>query len=237
MKSVFLHFKFILLGTLLLLGCESSISGSNFAVNNPVIRTDSIDYLALGDSYTIGQSVATSQRWPNQLVSSLESAGFRVNELRIIAQTGWTTTDLLRAIEAADLNQYNLVSLLIGVNNQYQGKPFTLFETEFELLLNKAISLAGGPENVFIVSIPDYGVTPFGSANSSNIAMEIDEYNAHMEEVCQALEIPFINVTSISRLMGAQEGALAQDNLHPSGEQYSRWVGTIYPVVRDILNK
>ena len=121
--------------------------------------------------------------------------------------------------------------------NQYQGKPFELFETEFAELVDKAINLAGGVERVFVVSIPDYGVTPFGSSNSYTIGQELDAYNAHMAEYCAELGIPFVDITAISRAMGASEGALAPDNLHPSGEQYQRWVNAIYPVVEGLLKE
>ena len=228
---------FGLVTAILFNGCESSLSGSNFQATDRQVRIDSVDFLALGDSYTVGQSVDPGERWPNQLVTALKNDGYRVRELRIIARTGWTTTDLLNAIEAADLKQYNLVSLLIGVNNQFQQKPFELFEIEFQTLLDKAILLAGGQENVFVVSIPDYGVTSYGTGSSYAIAMELNKYNDYMEERCADFEIPFVNVTSISRMMGDDEGALAPDNLHPSGEQYKRWVEVIYPVVREILEK
>lgn len=217
--------------------CEDSISSSNFGTGlNVTTRTDSIDYLALGDSYTIGQSVDSIEKWPIQLVGLLKNDGFRVRELKVIARTGWTTTKLIEAVEAAELKQYNLVSLLIGVNNQYQSKPFELFETEFEVLINMAIELAGGKENVFVVSIPDYGVTPFGAGNSYSIARELNMYNSYMEVRCADLDIPFIDITSISRRLGDQQGALAPDNLHPSGEQYRQWVEVIHPVVKNLLN-
>lgn len=222
----------------LISSCEESLSGPNFDMNRDMgDKKDTIDFLALGDSYTIGQSVDPGDRWPNQLVVALKDNSYMVRDFKIIAQTGWTTSNLLTAIDAAELGQYNLVSLLIGVNNQYQRKPFDLFESEFEILLNKAIDLAGGKDNVFVVSIPDYGVTPFGSSNSSTIAMELDEYNSFMEERCTELEIPFIDITSISRMMGSNEGALAPDNLHPSGEQYTRWTEVIYPAVVNLLSQ
>lgn len=236
-----LSFKLILVlvSALFMWSCEDPVSASNFGRDiEELVLADSIDFLALGDSYTVGQSVAdTEDRWPNQLVRSLENDGLPVREFRIVAMTGWTTTNLLNAMEVADLKQYNLVSLLIGVNNQFQGKPFDLFEREFAILLDQSIELAGGKENVFVVSIPDYGVTPFGLSNSYSIAMEINKYNAHIEEQCMELGIPFIDVTSISRRLGYSPGALASDNLHPSGEQYSQWVDVIYPVVRNMLNK
>lgn len=218
--------------------CENSISGSNFDVlEDKEVVNDTINYLALGDSYTIGQSVDPGERWPNQLITVMKENNYKVGELKIIARTGWTTRNLLDAIESEDLGQFNLASLLIGVNNQFQGKPFELFEEEFIELLDKAIDFAGGAENVFVVSIPDYGVTPFGSSNAYQIALELDQYNDYMSDVCDSRDIPFIDITSISRIMGDDNGALAYDNLHPSGQQYSRWVESIYPIVDELLEE
>ena len=140
----------------------------------------SIHYLALGDSYTIGEGVDDTLRWPNQLGEKLRAINYEVT-VDIIAQTGWTTHNLLQSIENVETETYNLVSLLIGVNNQYQKKAFTLFETEFSSLLNKSIAFAGDVDKVFVVSIPDYGVTPFGSSNSATIQKELDNYNAYMK--------------------------------------------------------
>jgi lysophospholipase L1-like esterase len=197
------------------------------------------NYLALGDSYTIGQGVTAAERWPMQLSERLEDLSFEVGNVALIAQTGWTTSNLLEAIENTNLaaTDYNLVSLLIGVNNQYQGKAFTLFETEFEVLLQKAIEIAGSKEQVFVLSIPDYGVTPFGSNNSESIARELDRYNAHIEQRCEEQAIAFINITPISRVLSDAPGALAKDNLHPSGSQYALWVEEALPAVLEILSK
>jgi lysophospholipase L1-like esterase len=196
-----------------------------------------IRYLALGDSYTIGQGVDEEMRWPNQLAEKLRNARFDIGEVNIIATTGWTTQDLLNGIQKKKPDGHDLVSLLIGVNNQYQKLPFSLYETEFVELLNIAVGLAGGRENVFVVSIPDYGVTPFGSANSAAIGKEIDQYNAYAREKCTELEIPFIDITGISRELGNGEGALAADRLHPSGTQYTQWTEIILPEVVDLLKK
>jgi len=198
---------------------------------------DPVSFLALGDSYTIGQGVAESQRWPIQLGERLEENDFEIEGVEIIAQTGWTTNDLLNGIANTKLEEYNLVSLSIGVNNQFQGRPFEIFESEFDSLLNRSICLAGSKERVFVVSIPDYGVTPFGSSNSESIGEEIDMYNNYISNTCDMLEIPFIDITEISRTLGDSPGALASDNLHPSGSQYEAWTNEILPVVIEILNK
>ncbi len=194
-----------------------------------------IKYLALGDSYTICQNVAKEARWPNQLSKKLKENNFEVDKVEIIAQTGWTTRNLITAINNASPKDFNLVSLLIGVNNQYQNKPFTTFQTEFDQLLNTAITIAGNKNKVFVVSIPDYGVTPFGSRNSQAIAKEIDQYNKYMETKCDSLKVLYINITDISRTLGSSDGALTEDNLHPSATQYTEWVSEMLPKVLELL--
>ena len=198
--------------------------------------TQPIQYLALGDSYTIGQSVDTSDRWPIQLDAKLKDEGFAVERTDIIAQTGWKTSDLLNAIEDTNLEDYNLISLSIGVNNQFSGIPFEVYTSEFDELLGRIID-AAGVSRVFIVSIPDYGVTPFGSNNSETISQELDEYNEYARLKCDTLNIPYINITEISRVLGASEGALASDNLHPSGTQYALWVDEMIPTVRELVGE
>ena len=217
---------------LVIISCKNKDQVDPIEDDTPI---ESIRYLALGDSYTIGQGVADALRWPNQLGDSLAVLSYTVDTVAIIAQTGWTTANLLQAIENADPSGYNLVSLLIGVNNQYQGQDFGIFQNEFDSLLEISIALAHSADRVFVVSIPDYGVTPFGSSNSEVIGQEIDLYNAYIAERCAAQAIPFINITEISRALGDNPGALAPDNLHPSGTQYSEWVGAILPVVVEIL--
>ena len=203
-----------------------------------VIEPVEYTYLALGDSYTIGQGVAGDQRWPNQLSERLqEDTTIIITDVNIIAQTGWTTNNLLSAIEAVAPVNHDFVSLLIGVNNQFQGLPFDVFQVEFDSLLNIAATLADGKENVFVVSIPDYGVTPFGISNSQQIAEELDNYNAYIEERCVAEGVVFVNITEISRTLGAGENALAPDNLHPSGFQYGQWVELILPEVITLLKE
>lgn len=199
-------------------------------------NNEPIQYLALGDSYTIGQGVDTLDRWPNQLSSKLEQDGYTIEKTDIIAQTGWKTSDLLNAIEDSSLENYNLMSLLIGVNNQFSGIPFEIYANEFNELINQMID-AVGSNRIFVVSIPDYGVTPFGSNNSETIAQELDDYNEYARSRCQALNIPYINITEISRSLGASDGALASDNLHPSGIQYAEWVEEIAPAVTEIIGE
>ena len=195
-----------------------------------------ISYLALGDSYTISHGVEEPLRWPNQLSQKLIENNFVVTKTDIIAKTGWKTSDLLSAMEGKNLDGYNLVSLLIGVNNQYRSQPFDLFETEFNLLLSKSIMIAGGNERVFVVSIPDYGVTPFGANAREGIARDINKYNDYIKNRCKDQDVRFIDITDISRQLGDGPGALVSDNLHPSGSQYTKWVERALPVVTDILS-
>jgi lysophospholipase L1-like esterase len=194
-----------------------------------------IKFLALGDSYTAGAGIDTNGSWPNQLVQRLKASGFEFDTSAVIAKTDQTTSDLLRAVEKADLIDFNLVSLQIGVNNQFLGRPFQLFETEFNALLDTAIEITGSSNQVFVLSIPDYGVTPFGAENSATIAEEIDTYNAYIQEQCEERGILFIDVTTLSRGLGDGTLALATDMLHPSAYQYYVWVQEMLPGVINLL--
>jgi lysophospholipase L1-like esterase len=182
-------------------------------------------FLALGDSYTIGESVAEAERWPNQLAAKLKLAA-----PHIIATTGWRTDNLKDAIEAANLKpEYDLVSLLIGVNNQYQGKSIEIYEREFEELLQTSIKLAKGKKkNVFVVSIPDYGYTPFGKAKQEKISEELDQYNAINKRIAAKYGVKYFNITEISRKGLEDAELIAGDGLHPSGKMYAQWVEVIY---------
>lgn len=194
-------------------------------VGTKLFGQDKPEFLALGDSYTIGESVAEPERWPNQLTEKL-----KIPAPTIIATTGWRTDNLKDAIEAASLKpEYDLVSLLIGVNNQYQGKPIEVYEREFEELLQTAIKLAKGKKkNVFVVSIPDYGFTPFGKAKQEKISAELDRYNAINKRIAAKYGVKYFNITEISR-KGLEDAELvAGDGLHPSGKMYGQWVELIY---------
>ncbi len=188
-----------------------------------------IRFLALGDSYTIGQNVAANARWPIQLSDSLSARGFVIDTLRIIATTGWRTDNLINAITNKNLEdqEYNLVSVLIGVNNQYQGRPFSQYIDEFPALLDSAIRYAGGEKtHVFVVSIPDYAYTPFGQQNGDpdEISMELDQYNVYNKHVADSMDITYFDITPISRLGLQIPSYVAGDGLHPSGIQYTEWV-------------
>lgn len=187
-----------------------------------------VRFLALGDSYTIGQSVSTTDRWPDQLVAELSAQGYDVAELRIIAQTGWRTDNLQNAInQLLPLTGYNLVSLLIGVNNQFQGGNIQTYTQQFDDLLQQAIWLAGNnPRHVFVLSIPDYAYTPFGGGNQA-ISAAIDEFNSVNRFITETYNVRYIDITPISR-MGLEDPSLvAIDGLHPSGKMYGLWVREI----------
>ena len=185
-------------------------------------------YLALGDSYTIGESVDEASRWPNQLARLLMNEQRVDDDIRvdIIARTGWTTSQLQAAIERQSLSpHYDMVSLLIGVNNQFQGQNIRRFEDEFAQLLQTAIALAdGNRERVVVVSIPDYGVTPFGRGyGAARIAQELDNYNAIQQRITQAAGVRFVDITAHSRKVLDDSSLIANDGLHPSARMYAYW--------------
>jgi lysophospholipase L1-like esterase len=187
-------------------------------------------YLALGDSYTIGESVPVSDRFPVILVNDLNNNGYNFQEPKIVAKTGWTTDELKAAILKENLGEnYDLVSLLIGVNNQYRGRDVENFRVEFADLLNMAIGFAGNqPENVVVVSIPDWGVSPFGaSRDQEKIAREIDLYNKVKKEETLKRNVIFVDITGVSRSGSGIPDYFAKDGLHFSGKMHQLWVNEI----------
>jgi lysophospholipase L1-like esterase len=195
-------------------------------------------YLALGDSYTIGEGVTDEERWPMQLVTRLRADGVAIDEPRIVATTGWTTDELSAAMDDAHLvPPYDLVSLLIGVNNQYRGRGVDQYQGEFQRLLERAIALAGARhERVVVLSIPDWGVTDFGRQSGRDVgqvAHELDLYNAAACDLCATRKVAWVDITPLSRAWPQQVTA---DGLHPSGEQYGLWAAQAAPVVRAALN-
>jgi lysophospholipase L1-like esterase len=190
-----------------------------------------LKFLALGDSYTIGESVAENERWPVQLVHQLRKYDLDFALPEIIATTGWRTDDLKSAIKDSDLKPtYDLVSLLIGVNNQYQGISAVSYESEFDELLKTAIRLAGGrKEKVIVVSIPDYGFTPFGKESRERISKELQAFNNINRQVAIRHGIAWFDITPISKKGLEQPDLVAEDGLHPSGKMYSEWVDLIVP--------
>ena len=220
MKSKTFFLK--LLFTLILIACQSKLTKTSSPKT----------YLALGDSYTIGESVHDSLRWPNQLVSALNKKGRQFEPATIVAQTGWTTDELAAAIDSTELAlHYDYVSLLIGVNNQYRGRSIENFQTEFIELLEEAVLLGGNEgANIFVLSIPDWGVMPFAEGrNRSQIAQEIDQFNTVIQAVCRDRNIAYFDITAISREAATNPILVAQDGLHPSGTMYARWVDRILP--------
>ncbi|MDI5899429.1 SGNH/GDSL hydrolase family protein [Flavobacterium yafengii] len=210
-------------------------------VTVPQTQAKSYNYLALGDSYTIGQSVCETCRFPAQLSKSLGNLNVsNTYSLKIIAQTGWTTSNLISAVNTQNLtSNYDLVTLLIGVNNQYQNRNFSLYEKEFPELVKKAIALAKGDKtNVILVSIPDYAYTPFGQAsgNQTTISTEIDQYNAFAKKYCDDNAIVFINITDITRQGLTNKNLVASDGLHPSELAYSLFVERILPKATTAVN-
>ena len=197
-----------------------------------------IRYLALGDSYTIGESVSEDERWPNQLAGLLNTDEISI-EVTIIARTGWTTDELWNGIQAVKIEPpYDLVSLLIGVNNQYRGLDIQEYRQGFVLLLNKAIEYAGGdPDRVIVLSVPDWGATPFAAGqDSKKIAMEIDQFNSVNEEESKKAGVHYVDVTPISREAVRDVALIASDGLHPSGKMYNEWARLAYPEALQVLN-
>ena len=208
-------------------------------MNTPALSTRTIRYLALGDSYTIGESVAESERWPNQLAAVLAEKNIQA-DVKIIARTGWTTDELWLGIQAdPPQGTYDLVTLLIGVNNQYRGYSPNQYREQFRFLLNKSIEYAGEEVNrVVVVSIPDWGATPYAVQFSKPvdvISKEIDLFNAINREETDKAGAHYVDITPLSRQIEGDLPLLASDGLHPSGEMYKLWVEKALPTVVDII--
>ncbi len=199
-----------------------------------IVIEEPVRFLALGDSYTIGESVENMSRWPAQLAKQLVSQNRAVDSVKVIARTGWRTDQLIEALNQEDPKNFNLVSLLIGVNNQYQGQSFDQMSLEFDCLLREAISRAGNKkEQVFVLSIPDYGFTPFGqSKDPAKITKELDEYNTYQREKTDEYGVVYIDITEISRNGLEDKSLVAEDGLHPSATQYRLWVNEIMKRIR-----
>ena len=191
-------------------------------------KSDSYSYLALGDSYTIGESVKESERWPVQLYKSLKN---KISYPTIIAKSGWTTDQLIDTLNKTKFKNYDFVSLLIGVNNQYRGRSIESFKKDFIELLERSIKYANGKkERVFVVSIPDWGVTPFANGKDRNIIeKEINEFNNIISQECSINDIKFFDVTQNSRTALKNKSLIAEDGLHPSKKMYKQWVKIIKP--------
>lgn len=214
----------------------AALAGNAFDAEAAAVTT----YLALGDSYTIGESVAPADRWPMRLAEVLRVEGVAIEDPRIIATTGWTTDELSAAIDAAEpLGDYGLVSLLIGVNNQYRGRDVDDYAREFAVLLERAIGFAGRrADRVFVLAIPDWGVTPFAARSgrdTATIASDLDAYNAVAAKICAERGVAFVDIAPLSRDRGDEPAMLADDGLHPSAAMYAEWARMAQPVVRHLL--
>jgi lysophospholipase L1-like esterase len=200
-----------------------------------------ITYLALGDSYTIGQSVTPDNSYPVQLAGLLSTQAYSIGPPTIIATTGWTTADLMAAI-AGDTNvtgkKYDFVTLLIGVNDQFQGISQDVYRANFIQLLHTAISFAKNDSTrVFVLSIPDYGVTPFAAGRESTIGPEIDQFNAINKTESGKAGVNYLDITPISKEAADDTSLLAPDGLHPSGKMYKLWMAKLEPMVAARLKK
>lgn len=194
-------------------------------------------FLALGDSYTIGEGVRDVERWPERLVRLLRERGVPIEDPLIVARTGWTTDELSDGIASArPRGPFDLVTLLIGVNDQFRGRDVSAYVERFDALLRRAIELAdGSADRVIVMSIPDWGVTRFAAArDSERIAGEIDAFNVANRSAAQRVGANYVDVTAISRRAGADAGALASDGLHPSGAMHAKWAEEALPTARRI---
>jgi lysophospholipase L1-like esterase len=235
MKSI----QLILIILSSLTGCAKKADTTNSSATT-MTATDSFTYLALGDSYTIGESVPQAQSFPYQLTNLLINSGLSVKAPTIIATTGWTTDDLITAISQSNIhaNTYDFVTLLIGVNDQYQGKSQNNYKVKFAQVLSTAIAFAkGDTSRVFVISIPDYGVTPFAQGRDDVIGPQIDQFNAINESVSLKAGVHYLNITDISRQAATDLSLVAYDGLHPSAKMYTLWMQQLEPLVFARLQK
>lgn len=210
------------------------------AITPPAIPASPVRILALGDSYTIGEGVKPEERWPAQLAELLNQQGFSAAEPEIIARTGWTSGELHSALERAVLSPpYDLVTLLIGVNNQYRGYPLDEYRRQFVDLLQAAIGYAGGhAERVLVLSIPDWGVTPYAAGRDrERIAGEIDVFNQVNREETARAGAQYVDITPESRRAAEDGELLAGDGLHPSGKMYAAWAQMVLPGALKIVDR
>lgn len=211
------------------------LSSSNTRTN---MSDKSYTFLALGDSYTIGESVSANDNFPNQVVQLLRKVGFDFRTPEIIAKTGWTTDELLAAIHNQNLLvKYDFVTLLIGVNNQYRGRTVDNYKTEFENLLKQAIQFADDNKNhVIVLSIPDWGVTPFAEGRDrQQISNEIDNYNAANKQIAERYGVQYLDITPWTREAATDISLLANDGLHPSGKEYKRWAEKLSNIMKSTI--
>lgn len=230
-------YKLIFSSFLFCLACINEPEVAVVHTGSSTETTAGIKYLALGDSYTIGQSVPEKDRWPVLFAKSLSGNTISVTTTDILAKTGWTTANLLSAVYGYQPKEnYDLVSLLIGVNNQFQGQSIDQFRIDFHELLLKSIAYTGGRANrVFVLSIPDWGCTIFGSGSREEIGKSIDKFNLVVKEECLKEKILFIDITQLSRQALTDPTMLASDNLHYSAKMHQMWVNEARPKVKLLL--
>ncbi len=244
-----LSYVFMLLCTaaFVFITINKSAAKNNFHSNNKTFITNDTSvaivstvktktYLALGDSYTIGQSVDSSERFPAQTAAILKRRGYNISSIDYIATTGWKTVNLQWAIEdLRTIKTYDVVTLLIGVNDQYLKHDTTDYREHFTNLLQKAIRFAGSDnKHVFVLSIPDYGVTPFGNT-LKEVSKQIDEFNAINKDVSKQFNVNYTNITGISRYDAIDSTTIAWDDLHPSGKQYAQWASALADKMLNVL--
>lgn len=198
-----------------------------------------IKYLSLGDSYTIGEGVTLKETYPYQLVKKFRTGGIVFDTPEIIAQTGWRCDNLINAIQEKNLQEkFDLITILIGVNNQFQNKPIENFKTDFRKLLNMAFDLSNyGKSSIVVLSIPDYGCTPFGKVERDEIGKEIAIWNKEIASIAKEFEVSFLNITDLSKRALNEENLTCKDNLHPSAKMYALWVEAIYEPIKNQLKE
>jgi len=213
-----------------LVGWSTLFFGCKATIKTNQDDSKQLSYLALGDSYTIGESVNESDRYPNLLVKAIKKGGVLFSNPTIIAQTGWTTSDLQKGIQDAKIQEqtFDLVTLLIGVNNEFQHLSEDDYQYEFRQLLMQAIQFAGNKkEHVVVLSIPDYGYTPYGKSRKATITKRIDVFNTINKRISDSLEVNYVDITVISRNGLTTTSLVANDGLHPSGKMYQLWVDAL----------
>ena len=220
------------------LAAAALIGISLWAQRRSAVRTEGARILALGDSYTIGEGVAKSERWPSQMVEALRKKGFSVAVPKIIAHTGWATGELFAATDSMVLpKHYDLVTLLIGVNDQFRGGDAEAYRPEFRRMLQRAIQFAGGNKNrVIVISIPDWSVTPFAKGrDSEEIAAAIARFNAVNRDESAKSDVRYVDIAPDSRIAAREPALLVADGLHPSSAMYARWTQLIAPSAQAAL--
>ena len=220
--------------------CDIILSFTILLIFTPGIMLSTHTLLCLGDSYTIGESVLPAENFPNQTVRLLRKDGFEFEDPEIVAKTGWTTDELQAAIDKHSFkDSYDLVTLLIGVNNQYRGRTVENYRSEFESLVKQAIQLANGKaEHVIVLSIPDWGATPFArDRDRKQIAVEIDNYNSANKAAAEEFKVRYIDITPSSREAVSDSSLIADDGLHPSAKEYAKWSESLSLLIKSIIKQ